>query len=321
MLKNVLILSAGRRVELVESFKTEIRGGFSDGKVFAVDLHPELSAACHAADASFPVPPVTSIDYVDRLISLCLLHKIGLVIPTIDTELLPLALEINRFSECGIHVIISTPELIRACRDKRKTALLFDEIGMASPEIYSRDAIRFPCFAKPFDGSCSIGAFLVSSRDQLTQAMLDDEKLMFMELVDKSFTEYTVDAYYNRIGELLCFVPRERIEVRAGEVSKGVTRKHRIYDYLLRPLSLLKGARGCITIQLFAHIEKSIFYALEINPRFGGGYPLSYEAGANYPAWLMAEYLLGESVSSFDRWEEDVLMLRYDAKMLVHGFR
>ncbi len=321
MLKNVLILSAGRRVELVEAFKTEIRGQFPDGKVFAVDMVPELSAACHAADASFPVPPVTSIDYVDRLIALCLLHKIGLVIPTIDTELLPLAQEINRFAAQGIDVIVSTPELIGACRDKRKTALLFHEIGMASPEIYQRDAIRFPCFAKPFDGSCSIGAFAVSSRDQLTQAMLDDEKLMFMQLVDKSFTEFTVDAYYNRSGELLCFVPRERIEVRAGEVSKGVTRKHRIYDYLLRPLSLLKGARGCITVQLFANIDKLIFYALEINPRFGGGYPLSYCAGANYPGWLIAEYLLGESVSSFDRWEADVLMLRYDAKILVHGCR
>ena len=198
---------------------------------------------------------------------------------------------------------------------------MFDDIGLVSPEIYQHDAIKFPCFVKPFDGSCSIGAFAVFYRDQLTQAVLDDESLMFMQLVDKSFTEYTVDAYYNRSGELMCLVPRERIEVRAGEISKGVTRKHRIYDYLLRPLSMLKGARGCITIQLFANIEKSIFYALEINPRFGGGYPLSYYAGANYPGWLIAEYLLGESVSSFNQWEDEVLMLRYDAKMLVHGFR
>jgi carbamoyl-phosphate synthase large subunit len=319
-MNNILILSAGRRVELVEAFKIELRRRFPCSLVFATDMKPELSAACHVSDASFAVPPVTAVDYADRLIEWCLFHNIALVIPTIDTELLCLSLEVNRFAENGIHVIISTPELIRACRDKRKTALLFDEIGMASPEIYSSDEIRFPCFAKPFNGSCSIGATAVFTAEQLTPAMLADESMMFMQLIDKSFTEFTVDAYYNHSGELCCFVPRERIEVRAGEVSKGVSRKHQVYYYLLSRLSLLKGARGCITVQLFANLEESSFYALEINPRFGGGYPLAYSAGANYPGWLIDEYLLGKTVSYFDRWEADLMMLRYDAKVLGHGY-
>lgn len=319
-MNNVLILSAGRRVELVEAFKTELRTRFSDAHVFAADMKPQLSAACQVADASFVVPRVTALDYVDRLIDLCLCHHIGLVIPTIDTELLALALDVDRFARHGIYVIISTPDFIRSCRDKRKTARLFEEIGMVSPEIYSRDKVKFPCFAKPFDGSCSIGAVAVFTSAQLTPAMLSDEKLMFMQLIDKSFTECTVDAYYNQSGELCCFVPRERIEVRAGEISKGVTRKKRAYDYLLSRLPLLKGAKGCITVQLFVNPDESTFYALEINPRFGGGYPLAYSAGANYPGWLIDEYLLGRSVSFFDQWEADLLMLRYDAKVLVHDY-
>lgn len=319
-MNNILILSAGRRVELVEAFKTELRMRFPGARVFAADMRPELSAACYVADASIVVPRATAVDYIDRLIDLCLFHKIGLVIPTIDTELLSLSLEVDRFAGQGISVIISAPDLIRSCRDKWKTALLFDEIGMVSPEIYSREAIRFPCFAKPFDGSSSIGAFALFTSEQLTPAMLVDESLMFMQLIDKSFSEFTVDAYYDISGELRCFVPRERIEVRAGEVSKGVTRKHRVYDYLFSRLSLLKGARGCITIQLFVNLEKSSFYALEINPRFGGGYPLAYCAGANYPGWLIDEYLLGKSVRYFDQWEADLLMLRYDAKVLVHAY-
>ncbi|MEI8185764.1 MAG: ATP-grasp domain-containing protein [Chlorobiaceae bacterium] len=319
MMNNVLILSAGRRVELVEAFKSELSGRFPDGKVFAVDMSPELSAACHAAHARFTVPQVTSNEYVDRLIELCLINKIGLVIPTIDSELLPLALEESRFKENGIYVIVSTPDLIRSCRDKRKTAVVFNEIGMVSPEIYLRDAIKFPCFAKPFDGSSSIGALLVSSQEQISQAMHDDEKLIFMQFIDKTFTEFTVDAYYDRSGVLRCFVPRERISVRAGELSKGITRRNSVYDYLFPCLSMLKGAQGCVTIQLFVNLDKLIFYALEINPRFGGGYPLSYSAGANYPAWLITEYLLGESVSYFDHWESDLMILRYDSKILIHG--
>jgi carbamoyl-phosphate synthase large subunit len=62
------------------------------------------------------------------------------------------------------------------------------------------------------------------------------------------------------------------------------------------------------------------FAALEINPRFGGGFPLSYSAGANYPGWLIDEYILGKEVPFFDAWEDRLLMLRYDAKVLVHGY-
>ena len=75
------------------------------------------------------------------------------------------------------------------------------------------------------------------------------------------------------------FVPRLRIETRAGEVSKGLTSKGIVYDYLKDKLINLKGARGVITLQIFVNKKNKIFRAIEINPRFGGGYPLSYAAG------------------------------------------
>jgi len=319
MKRNVLILSAGRRVELLEAFRSELKKRFPDGLVYAVDLKPSLSAACHVADGSFAVPRVTAAEYVDFLLELCLKYAIGLVIPTIDTELLPLAVVKRRFEENGIHLIISSPELIRLCRDKRKTAHLFEKIGVSYPEIYPREALRYPCFAKPYDGSCSVGASVVMSPDQLTFSILQDEKIIFQQLIDQAFTEYTVDAYYDRTGGLRCLVPRERIEVRAGEVNKGATRKNKLYDYLLPRLSLIDGLTGCITFQFFANLDEELFYALEVNPRFGGGYPLSYSAGANYPGWLIDEYYMGRSVEFYDDWQPDLLMLRYDAKVVVHA--
>ncbi len=319
-MKNVLILSAGRRVELVETFKVELKGRLPESSVFAVDMKPGLSSACKIADACFTVPAATAPDYADNLLNLCLELKVGLVIPTIDTELMVLAMEVDRFAAHGIHVIVSEIALIQASMDKRITARLFDEIGMDSPEIYSSESIKFPCFAKPYNGSCSLGALTVQSEGQLTKEMVADESMMFMQLIDNSFTEFTVDAYYDRQGELRCFVPRQRIDVRAGEISKGVTRKHFVYDYLHSFLPLIKGARGCITLQLFACFKEKRFYAIEINPRFGGGYPLSYSAGANYPGWLIDEYLLGKAITFFDKWEVDLLMLRYDAKVLIHGY-
>ncbi|RTZ49695.1 hypothetical protein EJ377_05105 [Chryseobacterium arthrosphaerae] len=59
---------------------------------------------------------------------------------------------------------------------------------------------------------------------------------------------------------------------------------------------------------------------IEINPRFGGGYPLSYLAGANYPEWLLKEYFMGHDIPYFEDWEDNLLMLRYDDEVLVRNY-
>lgn len=264
------------------------------------------------------MPRVTANDYMDRLLALCEQKEVGLVIPTIDTELLGLAQARAQFAERGIHLVISDEALVQKCRDKRLTALLFASLGIDTPRLLDRTQLSYPCFAKPYDGSRSIGAAKLSHASDLTQSMLDDPKLMFMEYIDRSFDEYTVDVYFDRSGKLKCLVPRHRLEVRDGEISKGVTRKNHVYHYLLDRLKEIEGARGCLTVQLFAHPEGQRYAALEINPRFGGGYPLSYAAGAKYPGWLIDEYLLNKDVPFFDGWDADLLMLRYDAQVLAH---
>ena len=316
---NILILSAGRRVELVQAFQAEVRKRGLTSRLFATDMNPALSAACQIADEAIAVPRVTDPGYHDLLLEICLQHDIGLVVPTIDTELLGLAVDRERFASHGVHLVISDRMLIETCRDKRQTSDLFGRLGIGVPSLYDREALHFPCFAKPWDGSRSVGAILVPTREAVTPAMLRDPKLMFMEYIDGTHVEYTVDAYYDRDGALCCMVPRQRLEVRDGEINKGVTRRGHVYDYLIDRLGKVEGARGCLTVQLFAREDGGRYAALEINPRFGGGYPLSYAAGAHYPGWLIDEYLLGQSVAFFDDWEADLLMLRYDAKVLVHA--
>src|SRR5690606_17900136 len=123
--------------------------------------------------------------------------------------LLALSASKQRFARAGVNMIISELPLVQACRDKRETAKVFDVLGIAQPEIYDRDAITLPCFCKPFDGSSSIGAQILSSASMLTEEILSNKKNMFMELIGKDHKEFTIDAYYNRRGELCCLVPRE----------------------------------------------------------------------------------------------------------------
>jgi len=315
---NILLLSAGRRVELLEAFKHEIQVRGLKSLMLASDLKPAMSAACQLADDAFVLPRITSPSYIEELLALCLEHKVGMVVPTIDTDLLGLAEERSRFEAAGINVVISNELLVRVCRDKRLTAQLFNNVGIDVPKILDRQNLSYPCFAKPYDGSRSIGAIKLSKSTELSDILFDDPKMMFMEFIDQTFEEYTVDVYYDRMGVLKCLVPRHRLEVRDGEINKGVTRKHHVYEYLIGKLVNIKGARGCLTVQLFAHPDQKRYAALEINPRFGGGFPLSFAAGANYPGWLIDEYLLQKNeISFYDKWTSDLMMLRYDAHVLV----
>ncbi|HHQ4471514.1 ATP-grasp domain-containing protein [Aeromonas sp. S41-2] len=319
MKSNVLILSAGRRVELVQEFQRDLKTIFPHGNVYCTDMAPELSSACQVADGFFKVPRVSCDDYLSTLENICSENDVGLVVPTIDTELLLLSNARESFLAKGIQIVISSIEFVSYCRDKRMTAKFFAEHDIDQPEIYNKSKLKYPCFCKPYDGSCSVGAFAVSSPSELTENVLTDDKNMFMELIPKTFSEYTVDGYYTDNGNLICLIPRKRLEIRGGEVSKGITKKNFVYDYLLPKLMYLPGARGCITFQFFVNEKSQEIKGLEINPRFGGGYPLAYESGAHYPQWLINEYLLGLSLAFFDGWESGLMMLRYDAKVLIRN--
>lgn len=317
MKKNILVTSAGRRVELVQAFIEQSSVLLTDSHVHATDLNPGLSAACQIAHQHTSSPRVTDAAYPEFLFDYCQNNNIGLVVPTIDTELKVLATHKDEFESHGIHLIISSLDLVSACRDKRKTGELFKQYEIKYPEIYNPDDLKFPCFAKPYDGSCSIGAKQINDEESLDSTTLSDPSMLFMQLIDKSYHEYTIDGYFDKNSRLKCLVPRKRLEVRAGEVSKGITKIDFVYEALMQKLESMDGAIGCLTIQVFVNDEKQDYVGLEINPRFGGGYPLSYAAGANYPGWLIKEYLLGEEIPYYDSWSKNLMMLRYDAKVLV----
>ncbi|MEJ5317857.1 MAG: ATP-grasp domain-containing protein [Tenuifilum sp.] len=318
---NILITSAGRRVSLVNAFKSEIVKYFPTGKIFTVDNKPELSPACHVSDGYFSVPKVTDSLYCKNLVEICTKNNIKIIIPTIDTELIILAENMDYFRDYGILPIVSSLDMIEVCRDKRKTHLFFDSIGF--PRANDIDLLNpeFPIFAKPFNGSRSIGIRLIESIEALNEAKLDTNLMFLKYLSPNEHVEYTVDMYFDRNSNLKCIVPRERIEIRAGEVSKGVTRKNEIYDIVLSYFKMCKGFVGCVTLQLFYNIKNGDYFGIEINPRFGGGYPLSYHAGANFPNMIIREYLLDQDIEFYENWKNNLLMLRYDDEILVYDFK
>jgi len=318
----ILITSAGRRVSLVRAFKKEIKINFDDGKVFTADMNPEQSPACNVSDKYFKVRKVTDPQYIDELLSLCIKNDIKLIIPTIDQELQLFADHKYLFDNSNIHLVISSSLFVANCRDKRKTSNFFLKNGIDVPVLMDKNNPSFPLFIKPYDGSLSLETYLIKTEFELTDYHRENERFMFMEYVDqKTNEEFTVDMYYGRDHVVKCIVPRKRISVRAGEVSKGLTCKNVIVPFLKKRLEKIEGAVGCLTLQVFLNKETQNIRAFEINPRFGGGYPLSYAAGANFPKWLIEEYLLSQEISYSDNWESNLLMLRYDDEILIHDYK
>ncbi|MDN3643798.1 ATP-grasp domain-containing protein [Lutimonas halocynthiae] len=320
-MKNILISSAGRRVSLIRSFIKEANKINKNIKIYAADANPNSSAACLVADAWFRVPLLDSKDYLNILIEECKRYNIGLIIPTIDTELQILADNISKLRENGIDAVISDSSFVKKCRDKRMIHDFFESKGVQVAKEYPKDKLEFPLFIKPSDGSRSVDIYYIETQEDLTDYHFSNDKFMFLEYLDQElYWEYTCDLYYDKKDNLKCVVPRKRIEVRDGEVNKGKTEKNELVPFIKNHLQTIKGARGCLTVQFFFNENLKKIIGIEINPRFGGGYPLSYLAGANFPKWIIEEYLLGNSVKYFDEWEKNLLMLRYDDEILVHDY-
>ena len=164
------------------------------------------------------------------------------------------------------------------CRDKRNTGDFFEKHMVRVPKEVDKYNPTFPLFAKPYDGSLSTNLHYIKKADELTQEILDDEKLLFMEYIDnKVYKEYTVDMYYGRDNKVKCIVPRERIEVRAGEINKGRTAKNEIVDFVEKPKEFVSDLAviGIYYFKDVAVLKNELQLVLDNNIIHGGEYQIN----------------------------------------------
>ena len=317
----ILLTSAGRRVALVHEFQRALARRCLRGPVIACDLRGH-APALHAADAAELVPRVTDAAYVPALLELCRRHAIRMVVPLIDTELHLLAPHRAAFEAVGATLVVSSPETTTLSLDKRSTGEFFTSIGVRSPKILDPDALladpgaAWPVLLKPADGSCSVGVTRIDGPAELAFYHRRIPNPIVQELIRGR--EYTMDALVDFAGRVRMVVPRLRIETRAGEVSKGMTvTDARLIETTRQVVAALPGAVGVITVQCFVEEGTQELVFLEINPRFGGGFPLSAAAGGDYCGWLI-DWIRGEDAEiAMDGFQDRLLMLRWDEAVFV----
>lgn len=313
----LLFTSVGRRVELVQAFKAAAQKDSINVTTYGADIS-ESAPALFFCDRTLIVPAIKSEEYIPALLDACRKEEIDVLIPTIDTDLLVLAQNRERFASIGTHVLISTPNQIALCRDKRLTAEYFHSVGLESPvpvDSIEKYEAGFPAFIKPKDGSSSIYAYKVNSWEELHSYAVQVPEYIIQPFVQG--TEYTVDIFCDFDGNPIYITPRIRMAVRAGEVLKTqIVQDQQIIEEMKRLLAHYRPC-GPITVQLIRQANTKRDYYIEINPRFGGGAPLSMMAGAD-SATALLKLLKGEKLSyAAGAAENGAVYSRFDQSVRV----
>lgn len=310
---NILFTCAGRRCYLLKYFKKVIG---NSGNIIAADM--QLSApALTAADIKVQVPGVYADNYLDTVLDICKKYDVKVLISLNDLELPILSARKKDFEAIGVNVVVSDPEVIDSCFDKYKTAQFIESLGLKTPKTYidyneAVDAIRtgvlkFPLILKPRWGSGSIGLEFVDDLEELEMVYkLDkkkvqksilatastDEKFLLIQEVIKG-AEYGLDIVNDFNKKHRGVSVKQKLSMRAGETDKAITvdnaRLREIGSVIGKSLKHI-GNLDCDVLE-----RDGEYYVLELNPRFGGGYPFSHEAGVNIPKAIVA-WSQGEDV-------------------------
>ncbi len=297
----------------MEAFRKAIASLGLKGKLIAADLSA-ASPACHVADAAEIVPRAGCIEYIPGLLDIVKKYNISLVLPMTDLDIRSLARQRAKFDAVGCSVMIGSEESIKLCRDKAAFQDVLSSAGLATIRTMTLEDFRadqfYPCFVKPLRGSASVGTGVINNDKELKAHVATfGELLVVQEYVPGQ--EFTVDVFRGRDGTVHCIVPRLRMVVRSGEVEKGITiRDKRVMEDSAKLAGLLGDLWGVFCCQ--CKIEtggRPRFF--EVNPRFGGGSPLSIAAGANLPRYVLQE-ILGKPIDKDIDFQENMMMLRYD---------
>lgn len=305
----ILVSSAGRRVALLDLLRADAAALGLRPVLIATDAAPAFSAACAVADRAIAVPPATHGEFPGTMLAICRRHGVRLLVPTIDPELAPIAAIADSLRANATLVNISSPAAIAIARDKLLTAraLGADAPASAPPAgvLAAPERWRFPLLAKPRGGSASTGVQRIDSLDAVRGL---PDGYMVQQLLDG--VEYTVNLFV-RADRTLAAVPHRRREVRAGEVAKAITLRHPGLAAIAGRLpAALPGLAGAVCFQAIETADGA--RVIEVNARFGGGFPIAHRAGAPFTRWLIEQAAaLPSSVG--DGWQEGVTMLRYDA--------
>lgn len=336
---NILFTCAGRRNYLIKYFKEALRG---QGSILAVDMDAHASALIDA-DIYLTVPSIFSDNYIKSLKDICISHKVDALISLNDLELPILSKHKDEFESIGTKVIISNEFVIDTAFDKWKTYQFLISNSILTPLTYldlndalidlDHNKLNFPLVLKPRWGSASIGVDIVESKEelilsyQLLKIKLSRTVTIMERLVDPNSTiliqeklkgnEFGIDIINDFEGNYFGSFAREKLSMRCGETDKAKSVINSEISNTGKVLSEKLRHLGTLDCDVF--VDENKVYVLELNPRFGGGYPFSHEAGINTAAIYVEWITGGNAVDAYNNYKESMVFAKHEKLINVPG--
>jgi carbamoyl-phosphate synthase large subunit len=301
----VLFTCAGRRVDIVSAFA---RAGAT---TVATDLSPLAPALYHADHHAF-LPRIADPGYLPALTEVIATHDVRLVVPLTDLDQVLLARARDN-GQLRAEVLLPRADVVERVNDKYLAHEFFESNGIASPPSWLPDdlpdELEFPVLVKAREGFGSQHIHRAENREQLEFFLSYTEVRSFVQNACRG-EEFSIDVFCDFDGRCLNAIPRTMIESRGGESIKGKTIKDwDLINYGAFVAETL-GLAGPANIQCFRE-ENGRHEVTDVNPRFGGAFPLPTAAGSRYPELAVAladgerpEPRLGE-------FREGVVMTRF----------
>lgn len=335
---NILFTCAGRRNYLINYFKEALNG---DGKVYATDMSMTAPSLVDA-DVAIQVPAIYDPNYIESLKTIIKENMIDAVISLNDLELPILSKHKQELEDLGVKVIVADPKAIDISFDKCETVKFLESIGLKSPKTFinlkeaksaiEKGELSFPLVVKPRWGSASIGIdfpedlrelelayelqtirlkrtiLAEASKDDLDNAILIQEKI--------PGKEFGMDVLNDFEGNYVGSFVREKVAMRSGETDKAISIINDKFEKIGKAIGENLKHIGNLDCDVFEH--KGELYVLELNPRFGGGYPFSHEAGINTAAIYM-EWLKGnKDITHLNQYKAGVMFAKCDRLLRVN---
>lgn len=307
---NILFTSVGRRGYLVEYFKQ-----IEDCRVFVANS--QRTHVFDIADGSVITPLIYDDGYIDFLLNYCINNNIDAVVSLFDVDLMVLAKNKKKFEDNNIKIIVSDENVISVCNDKWDTYGFLTDNGFNAPKTYltlqnvkadiEKGLISYPLVIKPRWGMGSIGVFIAEDERELEvfynkvrRTVLDsyliyearndfENCVIIQEMLNGE--EYGLDIINDLNGNFQNTIIKKKIAMRSGETDIAVIEENDDIRNMSIKLSEKLGHIANLDCDVF--LVKNIPFVLEMNARFGGGYPFGHIAGVNLPAaivkWLKSE--------------------------------
>lgn len=312
---NVLLTSVGRRAYMVKYFK-EVLG--AEGQVHVCNSDNK-SIAFKYADKKVISPLIYDDNYIPFLVGYCKENKIDIIVSLFDIDLLMLAKHKKEFQDLGTNVIVSSPEIIEICNDKWMTYEFLTTNGFNAPKSFLKiedvmknieeGALSYPIIVKPRYGCGSISVEIAYDKEDLKyltkkanqeittsylkyESAVTEDKIIYQECLKGQ--EYGADIINDLNGNMQNIIVRKKIAMRSGETDIAeLVDEPIIRDELKRLGSITKHIAN-MDCDVFLVDDKP--YILEMNARFGGGYPFSHMGGCNLPQAIV-NWVEGKEVS------------------------